>query len=323
MNERTIAVPNFSEATAILAADPIANVYVAFSNPKAGFRCRLYRLAMKQELADRFVRSAWTFLDGLNSELAAGDLSFQPYDPSTEAAHDEVEWVRVEEIDILAGSVEALSSGAAIETLNTKGELPGKPIFSVVSLTAIDEKNCVNMFQPFTMAHELSHRGIVAALFDGAFNAIEEKIFLFEDKWSVLSIGDHAFVIARPGFERMFDLGKAVLSRKDAITKAIVDVVPLVDPAPFIAYCAARQRVLQKLEMISRRSYFKGIDISRIKAAITLGNLTIEVVEAEGKISLVCTKDNVKDIVDLLNDDILRSLGISDQNYRVRSKRQI
>lgn len=322
MNERVSATPSFSQVTAVLAADPTTNVYMAFSNPRSGFRHRLYRLAMKEELATRFLTSTRNFVGGLNGELESNDLSLQPYDASTEAAQDELEWINAEEVDILNKSIDLLSSGAAIETLDSKSDLPGRPIFSVVSITAIDGKSAVNLFQPFTLAHELSHRGIVASLFDGAFSSIEEKIFLFEDKWSVIAIGDQAFIVARPGFERMFDLGKAVLGRKESITKSILSVIPLVDSSPFVTYCSKRQRVLQKLEMISKRDYFKNIDINRIKLAISEGKLLIDIVENEGKFQLVCTKDNAKDIIDLLNDDILRSLGISDQKYRVRSKRQ-
>ncbi|WP_324134239.1 Kiwa anti-phage protein KwaB-like domain-containing protein [Bosea sp. (in: a-proteobacteria)] len=322
MNDQTSAAPNFADVAAVIAADPIANVYMAFSNPRSGFQFRLYRIAMKDDLAERFLTSTRKFVDGLAGELALNDLSLHPYDASTEASYDELEWIKNEEVELLTLSNGQINSGAAIETLDTKGELPGRPIFSIVSLTAIDGKQIVNLFQPFTLAHELSHRGIVASFFDGAFNAIDQKVFLFEDKWAVISFRDDAFVVARAGFERMFDLGKSVLKRKETITKAILDVIPLADAGPFIAYCSKRQRVLQKLEMISRRQYFQSIDIERIKSAISAGNLPIKVNEKDGQFEIVCTKENAKDIVDLLNDDILRSLGISDQKYRVRSKRQ-
>ncbi len=322
MSNQESLEPDFNRVEAAVDGDPGVNVFMAYSDLKIGLKNRLYRLPLQDKLAVRFRDEGVAFVRNVGKALRE-DLELHKFDPSTEATRDQIEWTPVAEVAALAEAEKALATPAAIETLNPDNPPPGKPVFTVVTLTAFDHKTAVHLFQPSTSAREITRRGIVISWFDNAFADVVEKTFLFDDAWPVIVNGGHAYSLRRTAFERMFDLGRAVLERKDAITKAIIDVIPLDDAAPFLAYCATRLRVLQKLEMVARRPYFSELTIDKIARAIASAQLAIEL-EGEGdKRRLVCSRKSVSDIVKLLNDDFLVSLGISDQAYRVTAKRPL
>ena len=322
----TVAVPIDHKAVfdSILALDlrACAVTVCLASVSKAETIPRFKRLKVKEEVIEEFRGIAGNFLKQYQAELKAEDLLFPEYAAQSSPEAYEVEYINLLAYTILLEQVTPLLSLAGIGLFEEDEQFVSGLRFYVITVQP-PSGDPVYFFRSYTPKKMLVRSPSFALWWqNGSYDRIKEPLMLFDAEIDCMSRNGIMFVFDKSSFQNIFRFFETIrMAAKEAL-ESIRMSVPIKNFEEFAQDCEKHLWKLRKLKNIVAKPYLSRITMDHIKRVIEKNNLSLRIVEVEGKEMIIYDQKNKWVLLKLLDDDYLWSM-LTEQSYEVTGKREL
>ena len=284
------------------------------------------RIQITTKLADSFREVIASLQVVYRSDLQKDDLLFPEY-----AQESDPDDYQIEHFDLstptygtILEQITPLSSSADIELFDEKDRRFVDGLrFYVIALQP-EEGESIYFFRAYTHSRILLHSFFMSIGINKLYDHVSVFPCQFDGDIDCMCRGKVMFILKKDNFQRIFRFFEEVRKSAKETLEDINMRIPIHNFEEFTKACEGDVRKLRKLRTIASKSYLKDVPFDTLKKAIKMLNLSIQVVEIDGKEHLVYdpkAKDKWE-LLRLLNDDYLKSL-LTEQKYEVTSKREL
>lgn len=281
----------------------------------------IQRLSLHQRLADNFRATASESVPALEGNDRNHDVVLRSYEPGYKPEAHELLYVDLTETESIREKVADVGAVAQAGLFAEADEVVDRLRFYAIVVETGVKRRAV-FFRGYSPKKELSRRpGFAAILKKGAYDALKQKVFLFDEQVDCFAWQQHLFIWNVSQFQNIFRYFDEVREKAAATIDTVTARVPISNVQVFKDSCIGNSMMAGKLAQIARKPYLDRITIDDIKATITEFALDIELVSEDGREKLVFDGSPAKRwlILKLLDDDYLGS-RMTKQKYEVNSK---
>jgi hypothetical protein len=249
-----------------------------------------------------------------DAELRQLDLTYKP-EPGT------VEWVELANVPAVKAACEGFSDLGEAANF-APGDDKYKKRLQYWAAVRRAERSEAFFYRSFSQAAELKRKKLAAIVSrDGAFELLDEQVFLFDANVDCVVHGDYIYVLRRNDYRRIFDQLEQVRQAALGAAANLNKQVPIKNFEEFAESCANQPAMADKLIAVERRDYFPKLSYEMLAPVIAEFELPIDVDRTDGTAKLVfdSSLENRWRILRLVDDDYLRS-SMTDHRYEVNSK---
>lgn len=260
------------------------------------------------------------FLEEVSATVAQlGERTLQRYEAGYKLDDDELCYIQLSESDLAKEAVESFASLDQVELFRESDDIIDNLRFYAVIVQ--QKSRQAVFFRTFSPKNELTRSGVTPLILRGdAYNRLEQKVFLFDDKVDCVAWGDYLFIQNTTQFQRIFGYFKALIAKADKTIDTVTARITIENLDEFKEMCRGNSLMLSKLAQIARKPYIKTLTMSDIIRTIEEFNLPVEI--RKGKLVFEGGPEKRWLILKLLDDDHLGS-SMTKMKYRSNSKVQL
>lgn len=241
----------------------------------------------------------------------------KPYDPGDE--QNDAPYLTVQDQEIFDTEVvDVLQAGASLD-LATDADLHRRLAFYAVLLgNGIDDRSkFVKAQSPVKLA-----RKTLYGFFDDALRRVDYPLLALSPGFDVVITPNGTWALNQSAFERLFKDTEIVTGKVGEWVQQISEHVPISAGCQesFSTALRSNSYLRRKVQSIIRQEYFKKLTTDELKATMTRRGLNPDEIMPNGE--LVLTKDNQKNVLNLLNDDLFTGDFSKDQYAAGRKERR-
>ena len=268
------------------------------------------RLTLANPVSAQFLSKA----SGTVSDIR--ELKLLAHDPGYKPDEDELCYMPLSESEMAEKAVNSFASLEQVELFRESDEVIDNLRFYA---TVVQNKSKQAIFfRAFSPKNELTRSGFTALAFRGdAYNHVEEKVFLFDDKVDCFAFEGYLFILDITRFRRIFGYFQVLIDKADKTIDQVSLNIPIEGLDEFKNMCKGNPLMLSKLARIARKPYIDHLTMSDILRTIKEFELPIEV--RDGKLVFDSNPKKRWLILTLLDDDHLGS-SMTNMKYRSNSK---
>ncbi len=301
--------------------DCVVSVCVG-TRARAGHFPNLHRLQLSDDLAEAFKTRATDTLRQLQRAVGEGNKVLEPYNPGEPQVSYEVEIQAPPAGSAQLAVVGALAELAHIPIFDGADRTINKLIFYAVVIQRENQPD-VYLFRKYSKTRELGRTKKLITLFsDGAFDKIDEPLFVFDDVYDAVYAGGHIGILQKDSFHSLFQYYMELMQHADQTLTDICTAVAIENAERFQADCRSNSMILNKLRSIAQRDYLEALTIAGLENKIRQHNLPIQIVVRDGVRHLRYDPIHKWKFLRLIDDGFLSS-DLTGANYEVSGKRQI
>lgn len=255
-------------------------------------------------------------------QAAAGTVSSMSsghaYDP--DADMEENTHLVADRIELLdTDLVETLEAGAALP-LASQEDVRTKRLSCYAAVIGSGDSRTI--FVRKRSPVKLATQSIVATLFDGTLNRVEEPILAFDDRYDAILTSDKVYVLDKKQFESMFKDSDAVLAKAPAWVDALAEDIPVSEASKEVLVESLRRNTFyrSKFHAILRRPHVKQLTPQVLKKKMLAHGLNPDVLMPDNELNF--SPETMKDLLRLLNEDLFIG-DFSSEQFAAGSKRRL
>jgi len=281
------------------------------------------RLRMTTEMTEEFSKIIKDVLKQYKTEWKEEELLFREYAMQSQPDEYEIGHIDLSAHSMLVEQISPLSALASVEVFEEENKFVTGLRFYVI-IAQPWEGDPIYFFRSYGPKKMLRRsRGFAAYLKNGSYDRITQPLFLFDEEIDCLSRSGIMFIINKKNFQNIFRLSeKAIRKAAKETLEAIKITVPILNFEEFAHVCEGHLWKQRKLKNIAAKPYLSRITMDHIKKVIEKNNLPLQIMEVEGKETLIYDRKDKWVLLKLLDDDYLWSL-LTEQSYEVTGKREI
>ncbi len=279
------------------------------------------KLQLSDDLTENFRQVVQVMVEKQKKEDHTHDLILRTYEAGSKPDPHEVEYLSLEEHDVIKKQIASLASLADLSIFSATEPFVSDLRFYVLILQP-KVGDPIYCFRSYTHRRELSRSRLFAALFTkGHFDRVKKPLFLFDQYLDCVSRGEYVFVFNKDKFQKIFRFFEMILAAAKTTLATIKAKVPIANFDAFALACEGHLQMLSKLKNIANREYLNSITMADIKKVMNeFPQLRIKIIKQGGKEMLVFDPSDKWELLRLLDDDYLKSL-MTEQKYEVSGKR--
>ena len=273
----------------------------------------VYRTIISEDISVLLVKLLY---DSLSSMLDSGDFDLVQFIPGYLDDRNVIEYINAKDVLYYNEIIYKVLNNHILDL----PEVIDGPLLKNLWAYAVTI-NCngeiITYFNKYTQGKILKKSKLLSLFYrDGRFNVIEDDIFTLQKSIDCFSIADNIFIIRRNNFEQIFcqqeHYYNIAIQTLGELGDLLTDVDDLTDA------CTSDLRKLRKIAAIASSGIYHDLSFDKIKEVIEGYDLAIELDEDNQRIK--ATKNQIWDLLRLLNDDFLRS-PMTEKKYEVHSKK--
>lgn len=279
------------------------------------------RLQLTGETAPEVMKLLSTFGSRLSKRNHAGNVVLEDYDPAVAEIEHEVERLSVAENERLMTMVEALLEPAHLALYNPGND--GLRDFKALAIV-VPRPNGADpaiFFRHQTRPSELkSDKKVRLFSKDGVFDSIHEVTFTLDEEIDAVYLDAQFYIFRKERFHTMFGYYEGLKQFAIEAMAEIEEAVPIQNFEDFEAACTGDRMLMRRLRR-TFKALSEGFDMEKVVTTIKEQKVPVEIVQVDGKDTLVFDKKKKFDFMLLLEDGFLHS-EMTDNYYSVHSKRE-
>lgn len=290
-------------------------------NCKSGVT-EIRRLAMSNDLADRFRMAGKGYVDWLLTNVPTQEVTVKAYAAGYKPDSHEIEFINLEEEQGIAGYLSLLPDPPSNAALFS----PDPAFVDDLVLYAIIAQagnHRIIFLRKYDAKQEITRSRFFGALLsNNAYDTVRDPLFLFDSNIDCIAFDGVLLSLNKHNMQMMFAFFEQVTACAMQCLQTIEQRIKIAKFDLFSEKCKGHLNKLTKLANIANKPYLQKVTMADLKRTIKRFKLPITTVMEEGVEKLEFDPKQPWVILKLLDDDYLNS-QMTKLQYEVNSKRTV